>query len=166
MSGANEAVCPPWYWKSAAAWPEPFHEEIGGDYVKETLGCPLKFRTCLQKPQNHPDSKLQSLPILLASIFEHVFCMRQEIMGQLRMGTKILQKRLPDWKVVRCERIEDALLWEKYTAKRAQSLGLSDFFFALWRCMFAFQTVGFHELLFAFCASLISLPFGISKCLF
>eukprot|EP00434_Breviolum_minutum_P005700 symbB.v1.2.005022.t1/scaffold288.1/size478366/52 len=68
---ANEAVCPPWYWKSAAVWPEPFHEEVGGGYVKE-------------------------------------------------MGTKILQRRLPDWTVVRCERIEDALLWEKYTAKRAQ----------------------------------------------
>ncbi len=38
----------------------------------------------------------------------------------LRMGTKILQRSLPDWTVVRCERIEDALLWEKYTAKRAQ----------------------------------------------
>ena len=36
--GANEAVCPPWYWKSAAVWPEPFHEEVGGEYVKETLG--------------------------------------------------------------------------------------------------------------------------------
>eukprot|EP00913_Durusdinium_trenchii_P022687 g21306.t2 len=36
------------------------------------------------------------------------------------MGTKILQRRLPDWKVVRCERIEDAVLWDKYTAKRAQ----------------------------------------------
>ena len=36
--GANEAVCPPWYWKSASVWPEPFHEEIGGDYVKERLG--------------------------------------------------------------------------------------------------------------------------------
>ena len=40
-----------------------------------------------------------------------------------RMGTKILQRRLPDWKVVRCERIEDALLWEKFSAKRAQLLG-------------------------------------------
>ena len=39
------------------------------------------------------------------------------------MGTKILQRRLPDWKVIRCERIEDAVLWEKYTAKRAQPLG-------------------------------------------
>ena len=41
-----------------------------------------------------------------------------------RMGTKILQRRLPDWKVIRCERIEDAVLWEKYTAKRAQPLGV------------------------------------------
>eukprot|EP00439_Symbiodinium_sp_Y106_P076042 s52_g15.t1 len=68
---ANEAVCPPWYWKSASAWPENFHEEVGGSYVKE-------------------------------------------------MGTKILRRRLPDWEVVQCQRIEDALLWEKYTAKRAQ----------------------------------------------
>mmetsp|Transcript_10330 Transcript_10330/g.24873 ORF Transcript_10330/g.24873 Transcript_10330/m.24873 type:complete len:274 (-) Transcript_10330:12-833(-) len=67
----NDAICPPWYWKSAAAWPENFHEETGGDYVKE-------------------------------------------------MGTKILQCRLPDWEVVQCLRIEDAVLWEKYTAKRAQ----------------------------------------------
>ena len=37
-----------------------------------------------------------------------------------RMGTKILRRRLPDWEVVQCQRIEDALLWEKYTAKRAQ----------------------------------------------
>ncbi|CAJ1452888.1 unnamed protein product, partial [Effrenium voratum] len=68
---ANDAVCPPWYWKAAAEWPGSFHEEVGGEYVKE-------------------------------------------------MGTKILRRRLPEWRVLRCERIEDAVLWDKYTAKRAQ----------------------------------------------
>lgn len=48
------------------------------------------------------------------------FCSWETFDWTLRMGTKILQRRLPDWTVVRCERIEDALLWEKYTAKRAQ----------------------------------------------
>ena len=68
---ANEAVCPPWYWKSAPEWPGGFHEEVGGAYVKD-------------------------------------------------MGTRIVQRRLPDWEVVQCQRVEDALLWDKYTAKRAQ----------------------------------------------
>lgn len=36
-------MCPPWYWRSAAVWPEPFHEEIGGDYVKELLGSKKKL---------------------------------------------------------------------------------------------------------------------------
>ncbi|CAJ1400274.1 unnamed protein product [Effrenium voratum] len=54
---ANDAVCPPWYWKAAAEWPGSFHEEVGGEYVKE-------------------------------------------------MGTKILRRRLPEWRVLRCERIE------------------------------------------------------------
>eukprot|EP00930_Biecheleria_cincta_P009097 TRINITY_DN110753_c0_g1_i1.p1 TRINITY_DN110753_c0_g1~~TRINITY_DN110753_c0_g1_i1.p1 ORF type:complete len:273 (-),score=66.22 TRINITY_DN110753_c0_g1_i1:4-822(-) len=68
---ANGAVSPPWYWKAAVQWPERFHEEVGGEYVKQ-------------------------------------------------MGTKIIQKRLPDRLVVRCERIEDAILWDRYAAKRAQ----------------------------------------------
>eukprot|EP00928_Gymnodinium_smaydae_P050924 TRINITY_DN34459_c0_g1_i1.p2 TRINITY_DN34459_c0_g1~~TRINITY_DN34459_c0_g1_i1.p2 ORF type:complete len:274 (-),score=61.76 TRINITY_DN34459_c0_g1_i1:100-921(-) len=67
----NEAVCPPWYWKSYASWPEPFREECGGEYVRQ-------------------------------------------------MGTKILQRRLPDREVVRCVRVEDAVLWNLYAAKRAQ----------------------------------------------
>lgn len=68
---SNEALCPPWYWKSAAKWPGAFHEEVEGEYVKQ-------------------------------------------------MGTKILQRGLPDREVVRCYRIEDAVLWERYAAKRAE----------------------------------------------
>jgi hypothetical protein len=71
----NGGLCPPWYWKSASKWckegGEPFHEEVGGDYVR-------------------------------------------------RMGTRLLQKSLPDHVVVKCERIEDAALWARYTAKRAE----------------------------------------------
>jgi len=30
----NNGLCPPWYWKSAARWPDNFHDEIGGEYVR------------------------------------------------------------------------------------------------------------------------------------
>eukprot|EP00931_Biecheleriopsis_adriatica_P118744 TRINITY_DN94072_c0_g1_i1.p1 TRINITY_DN94072_c0_g1~~TRINITY_DN94072_c0_g1_i1.p1 ORF type:complete len:282 (-),score=60.91 TRINITY_DN94072_c0_g1_i1:223-1029(-) len=47
---------------------------------------------------------------------------QEEVGGEYvkQMGTKILQRRLPDREVVRCLRVEDAVLWEKYAAKRAQ----------------------------------------------
>lgn len=46
----------------------------------------------------------------------------EEVGGEYvkKMGTKILQRRLPDRMVVKCERIEDSTLWNIYAAKRAQ----------------------------------------------
>jgi len=52
-------------------WPEPFHEEVGGDYVR-------------------------------------------------KMGTKLLQAHMPDHKIIKCERIEDSLLWGRYVVKREE----------------------------------------------
>lgn len=67
----NDGLDPPWYWKNAERWPERFHDEVGGEYVR-------------------------------------------------KMGTKLLQRRMPDRQVVRCERIENAVLWEKYSRRRAE----------------------------------------------
>jgi hypothetical protein len=36
------------------------------------------------------------------------------------MGTKLIQKTMPNHAVVRCDRIEDSSLWDKYTKKRAE----------------------------------------------
>jgi hypothetical protein len=36
------------------------------------------------------------------------------------MGTKLLQKSMPKSVVVRCDRIEDSSLWDRYAAKRAE----------------------------------------------
>lgn len=68
---ANDATCPPWYWKSASQWPSSFHEEVGGDYVR-------------------------------------------------KMGCKLVQRRMPDRTVLRVDRIEDSVLWQKYAQKRAE----------------------------------------------
>mmetsp|Transcript_118118 Transcript_118118/g.252429 ORF Transcript_118118/g.252429 Transcript_118118/m.252429 type:complete len:316 (-) Transcript_118118:39-986(-) len=31
----NDGSFPPWYWKSSSKWPETFHEEVGGEYVRK-----------------------------------------------------------------------------------------------------------------------------------
>eukprot|EP00930_Biecheleria_cincta_P085057 TRINITY_DN74479_c0_g1_i1.p1 TRINITY_DN74479_c0_g1~~TRINITY_DN74479_c0_g1_i1.p1 ORF type:complete len:319 (+),score=59.09 TRINITY_DN74479_c0_g1_i1:61-1017(+) len=67
----NGGTHPPWYWKCAKSWPNQFHQEVGGEYVKN-------------------------------------------------MGTKLLQVDLPDCEVVKCERVEDAVLWSRYVVKRAE----------------------------------------------
>jgi len=46
----------------------------------------------------------------------------REVSGEYvkSMGTKLLQKTMPDRAVVRCDRIEDSSLWDRYTQKRAE----------------------------------------------
>lgn len=36
-----------------------------------------------------------------------------------KMGTKLLQVALPDFEVIQCDRVEDAVLWARYVVKRA-----------------------------------------------
>ncbi|CAJ1421082.1 unnamed protein product [Effrenium voratum] len=92
---------------AAAEWPGSFHEEVGGEYVKESLGkgsaSDGNVFWMAQKPKRKPTVSTS--------------------LAEIGMGTKILRRRLPEWRVLRCERIEDAVLWDKYTAKRAQRCG-------------------------------------------
>jgi len=60
----NGGVSPPWYWRSSTRWPDDFHDEVGGEYVKN-MGTKLIQRRLptrqVMKGERIEDARLWSI---------------------------------------------------------------------------------------------------------